>query len=408
MEEKGRSLLKRIFQAFEYRNFRLMWMGACTSSIGTWMQLVAQAWLVYRLSNSAVYLGLDTFCGQIPIFLFSLFGGVVADRKNRRHVLLGSQFVQMGSAFTLMALALFHKVQVWQILCLSFVSGTAQAFGGPAYMALVPSLVQPANLQNAIALNSIQFNVARVLGPVLGGIALDRLGAAWCFGLNGLSFLAVIASLLAIQVPFTAPKGHISVLASIKEGMDAIRQRPGMTGMIALAFWMALLSYPLSTFLPVFARDIFHGSSMTFTMLLSVYGSGSVVGALMIAGSRKNSGMARRSLAVMIVLGAAIATFALSRYLPFSLLTLFIAGIALMIVFALNSSIVQTHVSDQLRGRVMSVYNVAFRGGMPIGSVLCGFLIKQSSAPGIIAATGVLVCVLALYFLFVDRKVANL
>ncbi len=372
------------------------------------MQLVAQAWLVYRLSNSAVYLGLDTFCGQIPIFLFSLFGGVIADRRNRRHILLASQLVQMLSAFTLAALALFHKVQVWHILCLSFVSGTAQAFGGPAYMALVPSLVEPANLQNAIALNSIQFNVARVLGPVLGGIALDRLGAAWCFGLNGLSFLAVIASLLGISVPFHALKNHSSVLNSIREGLSAIRQHPGMTGMIALAFWMAMLSYPLSTFLPVFARDVFHGSSMTFTILLSVYGSGSVVGALMIAASRKQTGMARRSLLVMILLGLAISFFALSRFFPLSLLALFAAGIALMIVFALNSSIVQMHVNDELRGRVMSVYNVAFRGGMPIGSVLCGFLIKQTSAPGIIAATGLLMCFLSLYFLTLNRKVASL
>jgi predicted MFS family arabinose efflux permease len=385
-----------------------MWVGACTSSIGTWMQLVAQAWLVYRLSNSPVYLGLDTFCGQIPIFLFSLFGGVVADRKNRRNILLASQFVQMASAFTLTLLVLFGKVHVWQILCLSFVSGTAQAFGGPAYMALVPSLVEPNYLQNAIALNSIQFNVARVLGPVLGGIALDRLGAAWCFGLNGISFVAVIISLLSIQVPLVAVRSHPSVMASMREGLNAIRHRPGMPGMIALAFWMAMLSYPLSTFLPVFARDVFRGNSMTFTMLLSVYGAGSVVGALMIAASRSHIGMARRSLLVMIMLGVFISGFALSRALPVGLAALFGAGIALMIVFALNSSIVQTHVSDALRGRVMSVYNVAFRGGMPIGSVVCGILIKQTSAPVIIAGTGVLVCLLALYFLFLNREVPKL
>lgn len=385
-----------------------MWMGACTSSIGTWMQLVAQAWLVYQLSNSAVYLGLDTFCGQIPIFLFSLFGGVIADRKNRRDILLVSQVIQMSSAFTLAALVAFGKVHVWQILCLSFVSGTAQSFGGPAYLALVPSLVETTNLQNAIALNSIQFNIARVLGPVLGGIALEKLGAKWCFGLNGLSFLAVIASLLAIHVKFVPQKVHLSVLASMREGMSAIRHRAGMTGMIALAFWMTLLVYPLSTFLPVFARDVFHGNATTFTVLLSIYGAGSVLGALLIAAARSETGMARRSLLVMIALGVCISAFALSRRMPWSLVALFGAGIALMIVFALNSSIVQTYVSDALRGRVMSVYNVAFRGGMPFGSVLCGILIKETSAPSIIAATGVLICVLALYFLFVDREVARL
>jgi predicted MFS family arabinose efflux permease len=401
-------LLNRIFRAFEYRDFRLMWMGACTSSVGTWMQLVAQAWLVYKLSNSAFYLGLDTFCGQIPIFLFSLFGGVVADRKSRRHILVASQFVQMASAFTLMLLAALGWVRVWHILCLSFVSGTAQAFGGPAYLALVPSLVEPKNLQNAIALNSIQFNIARVLGPVLGGLALEHLGAAWCFGLNGISFVAVIFSLIAISVPFVPAKSSVSVLGSMKEGLNAIRHRPGMTGMIALAFWMAMLSYPLSTFLPVFARDVLHGDSMTFTFLLSAYGAGSVVGALIVAASHKQKGLARQSLLVMIVLGAFISAFALSRHFPFSIVMMFGAGIALMIVFALNSSIVQTYVSDALRGRVMSVYNVAFRGGMPIGSLICGALIKETSAPVIIAGTGVLVCLLSVYFLAVDRQVAKL
>lgn len=385
-----------------------MWMGACTSSVGTWMQLVAQAWLVYRLSNSAFYLGLDTFCGQIPIFLFSLFGGVIADRKSRRDILVASQFVQMGSAFALMMLAILGWVEVWHILCLSFVSGTAQAFGGPAYLALVPSLVEPRNLQNAIALNSIQFNIARVLGPVLGGLALEHLGAGWCFGLNGLSFLAVIASLIAINVPFVPAKTSVSVLGSMKEGLNAIRHRPGMTGMIALAFWMAMLSYPLSTFLPVFARDVLHGNSMTFTFLLSAYGAGSVVGALMVAASHKQKGLARQSLLVMIVLGAFISAFAVSRRFPFSIAMMFGAGIALMIVFALNSSIVQTYVSDALRGRVMSVYNVAFRGGMPIGSLVCGVLIKETSAPVIIAGTGILVCLLSVYFLAVDRQVAKL
>jgi predicted MFS family arabinose efflux permease len=401
-------LFKRIFRAFEYRDFRLMWAGACTSSIGTWMQLVAQAWLVYKLSNSAVYLGLDTFCGQIPIFLFSLFGGVIADRKNRRDILLVSQFIQMSSAFTLTVLVLTGHVQVWHILCLSFVTGTAQAFGGPAYMALVPSLVPQEYLQNAIALNSIQFNVARVLGPVLGGVALEKLGAGWCFGLNGLSFLAVMASLLAIKVYFVPQKIHLPVMMSMREGISAIRHRPGMTGMIALAFWMAMLSYPLSTFLPVFARDVFHGDANTFTTMLATYGAGSVVGALLIAGVRKNEGMARVSLLVMLGLGVCIAGFAVTRHLTTSLVALFCAGIALMIVFALNSSIVQTYVSDALRGRVMSVYNVAFRGGMPIGSVLCGVLIKETSAPVIISATGVLMFGLGLYYLFVNREVAQL
>ena len=285
-------LFERVFRAFRYRDFRLMWLGACTSSIGTWMQLVAQAWLVYRLSDSAVYLGLDTFCGQIPIFLFSLFGGVYADRKNRRNILIVSQFVQMACAFTLTILVATHVVKVWHILCLSAVVGTAQAFGGPAYQALIPSLVGEDTLQNAIALNSIQFNMARVLGPVFGGIALDSLGAAWCFGLNGL-FLSCGDCIAALDTRrFVPAKTTASVMASMQEGLKVIRMRPGMTGLIALAFGLTLLSYPLSTFLPVFAKDIFHGSSMTFTMLLSTYGAGSVLELLLVAGAATKKGTA--------------------------------------------------------------------------------------------------------------------
>ncbi|HVN19107.1 MAG TPA: MFS transporter, partial [Dongiaceae bacterium] len=174
----------RTFKAFTYRDFRLMWIGACTSSIGTWMQIVAQGWLIYRLSHSAFLLALDQFLGGIPIFLLSLLGGVIADRVERRRILLGSQYIQLASAGSLTLLVATHHIHVWQILCLSFVSGFAQAFGGPAYQALIPTLVERDDMPNAIALNSIQFNLAVTVGPALGGWALARLGEAWCFGLN--------------------------------------------------------------------------------------------------------------------------------------------------------------------------------------------------------------------------------
>src|SRR6185437_3415983 len=179
-----------------------MWFGACTSSIGSWMQTVAQAWLVYTLSNDPFYLGLDAFLGQAPIILFSLLGGVIADRRDRRTMLLMSQYIQMGCAFFLTALFYFHVVKVWHILALSFVTGTAQSFGGPAYAALLPTLVGPEDYPNAIAWNSIQFNLARVIGPTLAGITLAKLNATWCFGLNGISFMAVIASLYTINAGF--------------------------------------------------------------------------------------------------------------------------------------------------------------------------------------------------------------
>jgi predicted MFS family arabinose efflux permease len=397
-------LFKRIFKAFEYRDFRLMWVGACTSSIGTWMQILAQSWLVYQLSNNPVYLGIDQFLGQIPIFLLSLFGGVFADRKSRRGILLASQVVQMSSAFVLTALAAAGVVKVWHIWCLSFTVGVAQAFGGPAYSALVPSLVEKSNLQNAIALNSIQFNLARVIGPVLGGLALAKLGAAWCFGLNGLSFIAVIITLLAIRVPFIPSKTQESVLESMKQGFSFVLKREGMVSLIALAFFMTMLSFPMISFLPVFAKDVFHGNSTSYMWFLVASGAGSVTGALLVAASRKETSQFQRALLVMLVLGILIAGFGWSKNFELSLVLLFAGGAALMIVFALNASIVQAYVGDAMRGRVMSVYNVAFRGGMPMGSLLTGFLIKSSSAPGVMQANGLAVVILALLFLVSQRQ----
>jgi predicted MFS family arabinose efflux permease len=385
-----------------------MWLGACASTIGTWMQILAQSWLVYQLSNSSVYLGLDAFFGQIPIFLFSLFGGVFADRKSRQTLLLMSQVVQLSCAFLLAALVATGVVRVWHIWCLSFTVGLAQSFGGPAYSALIPTLVNKEDLQNAIALNSIQFNLARVVGPALGGIALAKLGAAWCFTLNGISFIAVIVSLLMIRPGFVPEKTGESVIRSMRNGIDFLRKREGMGSLVALAFLMTFLSFPLITFLPVMARDVFHGGSNTFTLFLCLSGIGSITGALLVAGSDNQVGHAQRSLVVMVLLGILIAGFGLSRNLVLSTALLFGAGASLMVVFALNSSLVQLYVSDAMRGRVMSVYNVAFRGGMPLGSVISGFLIKRTSAPAIMIGNGVLVVMLALYFLFVQRKLSKL
>jgi predicted MFS family arabinose efflux permease len=385
-----------------------MWLGACTSSIGTWMQILAQSWLVYQLSNSSLYLGLDAFFGQIPIFLLSLFGGVFADRKDRRTLLLISQCIQLTCAFLLAALWAIGVIRVWQIWCLSFTVGIAQSFGGPAYSALIPTLVKKDELQNAIALNSIQFNLARVVGPALGGIALTKLGAGWCFTLNGISYLAVIASLLSIHPPFTPVKDGGSMIVSIKEGVNFLRQREGMTSLVALAFLMTLLSYPLITFLPVIARDVFHGGANIFTLFLCLSGAGSVAGALVVAGSQTQKKQAMRSLVVMMLLGLFIVLIGTSKSLLLTGVFIFIAGLLLMVVFALNSSLVQTYVSDAMRGRVMSVYNVAFRGGMPLGSLISGALMKNSSAPAVMALNGILVVVLALYFLLVQRKVTKL
>ncbi len=400
-------MLKRTFRAFRYPDFRLMWIGACLSTIGTWMQILAQSWLVYQLSKSSFYLGLDAFFGQIPIFLLSLFGGVFADRKSRRGLLIGSQVIQMSCAFILTALVFTKSVQVWHIWCLSFTVGIAQSFGGPAYSALIPTLVDRIDISNAIALNSIQFNVARVIGPMLGGVALSKLGAQWCFGLNGISYVAVIITLLLIKPQFTPVKSGNSVIQSMKEGIDFIRARDGMVSLVILAFLLTLLSYPLITFLPVMASNVLHGDANTFTLLLCVSGAGSIIGALVVA-SMKHQHQGRTGVYVMLLLGAAIVGFGLSRHLPLSAVFLCLAGASMMVVLASNLSVVQLRVDDRMRGRVMSVYNVAFRGGMPIGSLVCGYLIKETSAPVIMIGNGVLVVVLAIYYIAFERKLMKL
>ena len=385
-----------------------MWFGACISSIGTWMQIVAQSWLIYRLSHSAFLLALDQFLGGIPIFLFSLLGGVVADRVERRRILLGSQYVQLASAGLLTILVATNTVHVWEILCLSFVSGFAQAFGGPAYQALIPTLVDREDMPNAIALNSIQFNMAITIGPALAGEALARVGETWCFGLNALSFVAPIIALLAITSRFVPKPQKESILRSLKLGIQFVRSQESMTALIVLAFCMTALSMPLRTYIPIFVNDIFHAGPRTYGNLLSLMGVGSICGSLAIASLGNAAGKGRRALIFMLFLGAAIAGFSLSRSLELSYGVLVLFGFSLMAVFASVSSLVQLITTDEMRGRVMSVYNCAFRGGMPLGNLVSGWIVPSFTAPVVLTANGLLLIGVALYFLLVHRRVAAL
>ena len=401
-------MIRRVFKAFHYRDFRYMWMGACTSSIGTWMQIVAQGWLIYKLSGSAFLLGLDQFLGSIPIFLFSLVGGVVADRMERRHVLIGSQIVQMSCALLLTFLVGFHVVRVWHMLVCSFISGLAQAFGGPAYAALIPTLVRKEDMPNAIALQSMQFNTAVVLGPALAGVALAKFGDTWCFGLNTLSFVAPIISLSLLTVRFLPEKTTESILDSMKQGFRFIRKQGAMEALMVLAFCMTALAVPMRTQLPVFAKAIFHREAGTYAGFLSLSGLGSILGALVVAwlGNVHNKG--RIALMMLLSLGATISGFGLSRSLVLSGVMLFLSGFAMIVVFSMVSSLVQLIVTNEMRGRVVSVYNFAFRGGMPMGNLITGRLVPILTAPMVLAGNGVLLMLVALYFLVAQRRVAEL
>jgi predicted MFS family arabinose efflux permease len=401
-------VLRRVFKAFHYRDFRLMWIGACASSIGTWMQIVAQGWLIYTLTDSKFLLALDQVLGGLPIFLFSLVGGVLADRLDRRHVLLGSQYVQMACAFSLTLLVGTGTVHVWHILTLSCIAGFAQAFGGPAYAALIPTLVEKEDMPNAIALNSIQFNVAVTVGPALGGLALANLGQTWCFALNGLSFLGPIVTLTMIRTRFLPVKTSESIMTSMKQGFAFIRKQGAMEMLIVLAFFMTFLAVPARTYLPVFAKDIFQRGPETYALFLSLSGAGSVVGALTVAalGNVKNKG--RVALAMLILLGAGMSGFAFSTSIVASCVLLFVFGGAMIGVFAMVSSLVQLITTNEMRGRVVSVYNCAFRGGMPMGNLVSGWLVPLFGAPMVLGVNGILLVALAFYFLMFQRRVAEL
>jgi predicted MFS family arabinose efflux permease len=320
--------------------------------------------------------------------------------------LLASQYIQMTSAFVLAALFFTHTVQIWEILSLSFVVGLGQSFGGPAYSALLPTLVPAEDLANAIAMNSIQFNLARVLGPALGGLTYATVGATWCFTLNGISFLAVIASLMMIQVKFVPKKSTEPILRSMKEGLHFIRDREGLSVFVFLAFVTTCLGFSLTSFLPVIVQTIFHQGPKTYQLLLVSSGAGSIVGALAIAASEKLKQQGDVVLLTLIALGASIAGFAFSHQLLLSCLLIFLSGVAVMASASLMLSLVQLIVADQMRGRVMSVYNLAFRLGIPVGSIVLGKVIPVIGISSALAIAGLALVAIAIYLLFAMRDVA--
>ena len=386
--------LNRTFKAFTYRDYRLLWAGSFTSSIGTWMQQVAQAWLIFTMTGSASLLALDAFLGAAPFLLFSLFGGVFADRFDRRRILLSSQFVQLTSAFLLATLIATNHIQVWMILTLSFVVGFAQSFGGPAYQALVPTLVDRKDVSNAVALNSIQFNLARVVGPVLAGVAFYKFGAAWCFALNGLSFVAVIFAILALRRGAPVTVAAENVWKSLKTGLKAVLDSSSLRGLVAMAFAGSFCSVALVTYLPVFAKDVFHGDAKALSALIAWFGFGAVVGAIGVAGFGHVQRKGIVAVTTQMLFGFLMIGFSLSRRPAISYAILFVAGAALMVIFAMFMTLVQTNVEDHLRGRVVSIYSLAFRGAMPLSNLLGAGLASLISVPTILVANGVVLFLL--------------
>ena len=395
-----RGALRRTFSALHYRDFRLIWFGAFTSTTGTWMQTVAQSWVVLTLTGSAFLLGVDGFLATGPMLIFSLFGGVVADRMERRKVMLWSQYLQMSFALILGALIFFKQVKVWHIFLLSFLTGSAQSVSGPAYISLLPLLVKREDVPNAIAMNSMQFNLARVIGPILAGLALTAFGAAVCFGLNGLSFVAVIIALLLIHPPrVQSSEEKKGIMDEMRAGFRFVTSRPSLLLLTFLAFAGTFLGMPIITFLPVVAKSIFHLDARGYSWLLTAYGCGSVVGALFVAASGNVANKGRIALLLQLTFATLLIGFAVSRRLPLSMIIAFCAGACIVGVISMYSSLVQLTANDAMRGRVMSIFMLAFRGGMPLGNLLAGFVAQRWSISVALAVNGAVLAVVAMIFL---------
>jgi predicted MFS family arabinose efflux permease len=395
-----RSALRRTFSALHYRDFRLLWFGAFTSTTGTWMQTVAQSWLVLSMTGSAFLLGVDGFLATGPMLLFSLFGGVVADRFERRRIMILSQYLQMGFAFILGLLILTKQVKVWHIFLLSFLTGSAQSFSGPAYISLLPLLVKREDVPNAIAMNSMQFNLARVIGPILAGVTLTAWGAAVCFGLNGLSFVAVIIALLLIHVPRVRGEESTGMLDEMKAGLRFVASKRSLLLLTFLAFAGTFLGMPIVTFLPVVAKSIFGLDARGYSWLLTAYGLGSVAGALLVAASGHVRRKGRLALLLQLAFALFLIAFAFSRALAMSMIIAFFAGACIVGVISMYSSLVQLTTSDAMRGRVMSIFMLAFRGGMPLGNLLAGWVAQRWSITTALAVNGVVLAATAAVFVF--------
>jgi predicted MFS family arabinose efflux permease len=405
---KPASVLSRTFQAFRYHDFRLMWSGAFTSTTGTWMQQVAQSWLVLELTGSAFYLGLVGFLSDLPILLFTLVGGVVADRIDRRKLLLGSQYTQMTTALVLTALVVADQIHIWHILVLVFIAGTGQSFGGPAYAALVPGLVKREDVPNAIALNSIQFNLARMVGPLLAGVVLAAAGVAWCFALNGLSFIAVIISLYLIRATFVPEKTTDTVMTGLRNGFAYMKTQGPLWQLSVLGFISTFCGIPLMTLLPVFAKDVFGMGASGYANLMAASGAGAITGALLYAAYSRRQSHGRAVCAIQVIFAILLCIFALSRNLILSYVVLFFAGGCLITLFATITSLVQLNVTEGMRGRVMSIFMFAFRGGMPLGNLAFGYMASQLSPTAALVAGSAMLGCTGLGVLLSSSKVKNL
>jgi MFS family permease len=385
-------------RALRHRNFQLFFSGQLVSLIGTWMQTVAQAWLVYRLTGSALLLGSVGFASQIPVFLVAPLGGITADRVNRQRLVIATQISSMILAGILAWLTLSGRVQVWHIFALAALLGVVNAFDIPGRQSFLVDMVGKEDLMNAIALNSSMFNGARVIGPAVAGILVARIGEGWCFAANSLSYIAVIVGLLLMKVHCAPRPSKHSPIEDIIEGFRWVDQTRVIRALLLLIGLVSLVGMPYTVLMPVFADRILHGGARGLGILMGATGIGALFGALTLAAKTGVKGLGRWIAFSCAGLGISLFLFSFSTSFWLSVALLLPAGYSMMLQMACSNTLIQTMVPDELRGRVMSVYSMMFMGMAPFGAFFGGALADHIGAP-ITVATGGVACVIgAIWF----------
>jgi len=386
---ENRSRFHDLVRSLRHRNFQLFFSGQLISLIGTWMQNIAQAWLVYRLTGSSLLLGIVGFAGQIPIFLFAPIGGLAADRWNRHHVVIGTQVSSMILAFILAALTLFHVVQVWEIVVLAALLGVVNAFDVPARQSFLIEMVVREDLMNAIALNSSMFNGARVIGPAIAGILVARIGEGWCFFANAVSYIAVIIGLLMMKLgPLRTASKDSSPFEHIAEGFRFVRRTKPILALVLLIGLVSLVAVPYSVLMPIFADRVLHSGAHGLGILMGATGIGALLGALTLAIRRGVQGLGRVVGLSAGGFGISLILFAFSRSLWLSVALLVPVGYGVMLQMSSSNTLIQAMVPDELRGRAMAMYTMMFMGMAPVGSLFAGALADKIGAPWTVAIGG--------------------
>ena len=394
------------FRAFRSRNYCLYFGGQSVSLIGTWMQRTGVSWVIYTMTHSAFMLGITMFATQFPSFLLSLYGGIISDRYDRYKIMLVTQIAAMIQAVLLAVLMITNHYEVWSILTLSVILGIINAFDMPARQPLVHEIIHDkADLPNALALNSSMVNLARVIGPAMSGIILQRLGAGICFSLNALSFVAVITSLLLMKLPPAAQHpAQKKIATELKDGFVYIRNTPVIGMTLLMLSCMSLLVLPYNTLLPVFAKVIFKGDATTFGYINSFIGVGALGGAFFLASLKPGADLKIVLLINTVILGVSLMLFSHISYFPLAMLFASTCGFGMMSQTTIGNTIVQIHAAPHMRGRVMSFFALAFFGMLPLGSLLVGAISQRIGAPNMLLCQGAIAIIVAITFSGFLRK----